>query len=939
MKPRSNYKSFILATAMLSVCAGSGVMAGWLFNIDIFKRMISGFPTMKFNTALCIALCGAVLWLRLYKSRKSSIFQNIFSAIVLLFALISFSEDIFHYNTGLDQLFVADNESFATSSNYPGRMAVFTAICFICLVVSFSLAKAKSKSVRTTTQFILHFVTVISFIAIVGYLYNIPIFYKLSFLTSMAMHTAVLFFIISIAGSFFNYNLGVTGLFTGEGMGSVMARKIFPMIIIILLILGFLRLQSYRLNMISLEFGIALYTISFLLVCLLIIGITAVQLNHIDRKRKEAEELLKGFNKNLEHIVHQRTQHIREITNRLSLATKASSIGIWDWDIINNNLVWDEQMYSLYGIKPASFGGVFEAWERGVHPEDLDKSNSEIQQAIDDKKDLDLEFRVIWPDKSVHYIKGNAFIDRDEKGNASRMIGTNWDITEQMEQLEKIRQSKEQYHNMVTGVQDYAIILLDRNGNIKTWNKGAERIKGYKEEEILGNNSSTFYTVNDRNKHLPEALLELARKNGRASDEGWRVAKDGHLFWASVVINSLYDPDGKIIGFTKLTRDLTELKKAQDAVRITEGKLREQEEKMRLFVKHTPAAVAMFDDEMKYIIASDRWYRDYSIEGRDIIGQSHYDIFPEIGNMPEWLDMHQRCLKGAVQINDESAFTRPDGRTDWLHWEIHPWKKHDDSIGGIIMFTEVITDKVIARKTMKMLNKKLLDSNAELEQFAYVASHDLQEPLRTVKSFVQLLEKKYKSTLDENTAKYIHFAIDGVNRMKTLISDLLDFSKIGMAEQEFAFVNIATVLENTQLILKSLLEENGAIIIYPDHLPVIRANDLQIKQLFQNLITNGIKYRGEEKPVIEVGYTETNKLWQFFVKDNGTGINPEYFDKIFILFQRLHGRSTHSGTGIGLATCKKIAQKHGGSIWVESVEGKGSTFYFTISKQVESGEL
>ncbi|MEO6733887.1 MAG: PAS domain S-box protein [Ferruginibacter sp.] len=936
MKPKSSYKPFIRAAAMLSMGAGLGGMIGWLFNIESFKRVIPGFPSMKFNTAWCIALCGTVLWLGLYKSRRSFILQNLFSAIVFLVALISFSENIFHYNTGLDQLFVSDSESFAAFSNYPGRMAILTAICFMFLGVSFRLIRASNKTVKIIAQFSLHIVTLIAFIAMVGYLYNIPTFYELSFLTAMAMHTAALFFFISIAASFFNHSLGVTGLFTGGGMGSIMARRISPLIVVILLILGFLRLQSQRLDVVSVEFGIALYTISFLLVCLSIIGITAVQLNNIDKKRKEAEESLKGFNKNLEHIIDQRTQHIRAITNRLSLATKAANIGIWDWDITNNILVWDEQMYRLYGIQPSSFEGVFEAWEKGVHPDDIEKANAEIQKAIDNNKDLDLEFRVIWPDKSIHYIKGNAFIDRDENGNATRMIGTNWDITEQTEQLENLRQSKEQYHNMVTGVQDYAILLLDKNGNIKTWNMGAEKIKGYKEEEILGKNFRIFYTVEDRNRHWPEELLELARKNGRASDRGWRVAKDGHLFWANVIINSLYGPDGNITGFTKLTRDLTELKIAEDAIRSNEESLREQEEKMRLFVKHTPAAVAMFDNEIRYIIASDRWYTDYKLEGQDIIGKCHYDIFPEIRNMPEWLDMHQRCLKGEIEINNESPFLRTDGKTDWLHWEIHPWKKHDGSIGGIIMFTEVITDKVIARQTMKMLNKKLLASNEALEQFAYVASHDLQEPLRTVKSFVQLLEKKYNSQLDETAAKYIHYAVDGVDRMKVLINDLLDFSRIGTAEQELTLVNIATVLENTKLILKSLLEENDAVIIYPDSLPVIRANDLQLKQIFQNLITNGIKYRGEENPVIEVGYTEDINFWQFFVKDNGIGINPEYFDKIFILFQRLHGKSTHSGTGIGLATCKKIAEKHGGSIWLESVEGKGSTFYFTVSKQIDA---
>lgn len=364
-----------------------------------------------------------------------------------------------------------------------------------------------------------------------------------------------------------------------------------------------------------------------------------------------------------------------------------------------------------------------------------------------------------------------------------------------------------------------------------------------------------------------------------------------------------------------------------------EEQTREQEQKLRLFIKYAPAAVAMFDNDMRYIQASDRWYKDYDLAGKSIIGHNYYDLLPAFNHLEEWKAVHQRSLKGAIELREEEPFPRPDGSTGWMQWEIHPWTKHDGSIGGIIMFTEVVTEKVEARERLKKLNQQLVVSNNELEQFAYVASHDLQEPLRMVSSFLQLLEKKYQPQLDETASKYIHFAVDGADRMKGLIKDLLSFSRVATVKQEMGPVNINSVIEDTKVVLGPVIEESGAV-IHATVLPTIIADELQLKQLFQNLISNAIKYAGQRVPVVYISFSEDHTHWIFSVKDNGIGISEKYYDKIFVVFQRLHTKSTYSGTGIGLAICKKIVEKHEGKIWVESVEGEGSTFYFTISKKL-----
>ena len=229
----------------------------------------------------------------------------------------------------------------------------------------------------------------------------------------------------------------------------------------------------------------------------------------------------------------------------------------------------------------------------------------------------------------------------------------------------------------------------------------------------------------------------------------------------------------------------------------------------------------------------------------------------------------------------------------------------------------------------KKTQAKLERSNAELEQFAYVASHDLQEPLRMVTSFTQLLAQRYQDQLDADAKRIIGFAVDGAKRMEALIKDLLIYSRLTTTEKPFEYTNCQEVLDSTLKNLQLQIEETGTS-IYRNPLPTLSADKSQLAQLFQNLLSNAIKYCSDKPPEIEIGAEAQNGQWLFYVKDNGIGIKPEYFERIFAIFQRLHTRQEYPGTGIGLAVCQKIVNRHGGKIWVESEPGQGSTFYFTI---------
>ncbi|MFC1585923.1 ATP-binding protein [Fibrobacterota bacterium] len=248
---------------------------------------------------------------------------------------------------------------------------------------------------------------------------------------------------------------------------------------------------------------------------------------------------------------------------------------------------------------------------------------------------------------------------------------------------------------------------------------------------------------------------------------------------------------------------------------------------------------------------------------------------------------------------------------------------------GIVCVAQDITDLKNAEAELEARAAELSRSNADLEQFAYVASHDLQEPLRMVVSYLQLLERRYKGKLDENADEFINFAVDGAVRMKGLINDLLTYSRVGTSPEEMREVDCTDVLKGTLRVLSASIEESRAVVTH-DALPKVMAVETQLGQLLQNLIGNAIKYRGEAAPAIHVGAEKKDDFWEFSISDNSIGMEERYLERIFVIFQRLHTKEEYAGTGIGLAICKKIVEKHNGRIWVTSKPGQGSRFYFTL---------
>lgn len=285
----------------------------------------------------------------------------------------------------------------------------------------------------------------------------------------------------------------------------------------------------------------------------------------------------------------------------------------------------------------------------------------------------------------------------------------------------------------------------------------------------------------------------------------------------------------------------------------------------------------------------------------------------------------QKLTIGEDTVWFENRYRCRDGSYKWLLW------RATAPAGGDLIYAAArdITDHKAATEALARTAQELKRSNAELEQFASVASHDLQEPLRMVTSYLDLLKRRAHGQLGGDADKYIGFAVDGAQRMRALIEDLLAWSRVGTRVRAFDATDVAQVLEAVRSNLHVALSESGAEIV-SDPLPTVTADRVQVAQLLQNLIANGIKFRGEKTPRIHIGARRRGARWEFSVRDNGIGIDPKHFDRIFTIFQRLHTRAEYPGTGIGLAVCKKIVERHGGEIWLESQPGQGTTFFFTL---------
>ena len=466
------------------------------------------------------------------------------------------------------------------------------------------------------------------------------------------------------------------------------------------------------------------------------------------------------------------------------------------------------------------------------------------------------------------------------------------------------------------------ICLAGFDGYFKKINPKMCELLGYTEEELLSHPSS-YFTHPDDLKVTTRETVDFSNTTSSQNFENRYYTKDGRIIWLSWAIK--LDLDSGLIYC--VAKDITEKKDLEDLLKVANQ-----------LAQNGGWEINVLDNNKVY----------YSKTTRDILEMDDdvvptlemgMSFYPDEENRSRVEKVVQKAIEDGTPWDEELQIVTAKGNHKWVRG-IGRAEFRNGTCARLLGSFQDITVRKNTELELKKLNEtleeralKLQQSNEELEQFAYVASHDLQEPLRMVTSFLSLLERKYESQLDEKAKQYIHFAVDGAKRMRQIILDLLEFSRVGRIREELDHVNINTLVETIVSLYREKIEDLNASIVF-ENLPTIESYETPVYQLLQNLISNSLKYHSvNEPPRVEISVVEQETDWLFTVKDNGIGIDPNYHAKIFQLFQRLHTKDEYTGSGIGLSLCKKIIDDLKGKIWVESEEGKGCTFYFTLPKQ------
>ena len=1032
-----NFKKVIQNGCFAIVALASIALIGWFFNIKVFTQILPDLPSMKFNTAICFLLLGILLF-RKKRNRQSRVTTSV-ALLLLLITTLTLSQDIFHYNLGIDQLIIEDSESIKLGKGTPGRMSGATALSFMLLSISILFITSKKKTLSIFAAYLSHIVVIISFLSILGFIFKIPTFDKITFISSMAIHTAVAFFIGGITLSLKIPSFGITNLFIGNKTGNFMMRRLFVHLFLSTLILSYLLVLGYRNDFFEADFAIALFGVLVLGSTIFSLATTVHRINYIERQRWLIQEELAATNTYLNatpdpiailnengeiELVNQLMQntfgytqdelkgqhmdclipksyrkkhnsHLKKYLKNLqqngdspdghassmievsalhkngkefpvemtlnSIATKkgvvsvvafrdisrrvkaeqnfeaakqkliatldASIIGIWDYDLVERKLTWDKTMYKLYQIPKKDTEDLYETWRSRIHPEDVGRMENLLTEVIKGKGKYDTDFRIIWPDGSIHHIRAKGLVHENEKGESVKILGTNWDITGQKEYESGLQKS------------------IDQN---------------------------------------------------------------------------------------------------------------------KLFIDEAPSAIAMFDTNMVYMAASKKWLSDYNID-ESVIGKSHYEVFPEIGD--DWKKIHKECLNGAVNTCDEAMFERADGSIQWITWEVKPWHKNEHEIGGLLMYTANITQfkesvmerlrlqnmleqtheialigswevdlekqsvfwspitkkihevaedytpnleegvnfytkqyrDTIAKHVQKALetgeafdveaqiitaknNKKWVRSIGRTEQvgqkstriygifqditklktyetslikakkqaevaskskseFLANMSHEIRTPLNGIIGFTDLL---IKTPLSKSQAEYLKTVNNSANLLLDVINDILDFSKIeaGKLELHKEKVDVFELCQQTIEIIKHQAEEKDLEIllnIEPTINRYIEADPVRLRQILTNLLSNAIKFT--ESGEIELSIDKEDfdgkktKTFIFKVRDTGVGIAPEKIKKIFGAFDQEDSSTTrkYGGTGLGLTISNKLLDLMGSKLDVESTLNVGSTFSFKVN--------
>jgi PAS domain S-box-containing protein len=627
-------------------------------------------------------------------------------------------------------------------------------------------------------------------------------------------------------------------------------------------------------------------------------------------------------------------QEFRNAHERLELATRAAEMGIWDWNIETNQLVWDDRMYVLYGVRREDFDGAYEAWLNGVHPDDRTASDAASEQARRGEREYDTEFRIIRPDGEIRWIRAHGRVIRNQEGKPVRMIGVNYDITARKQAEEAMRESEEKFRlifeNSPIGA---AMVALD--GRYLTVNPALCAILGYSSEEL---HRLTYHALTYPDDM--ELTLSLRQKvlDGRGSQVRFTkryIHKDGHVIWVEVGSALVMDISDKPAYFVTNILDITEQRRIEE-------ELRESEDKFRYVFDYSAVGKSITLPSGQ-IYVNQAFCDMLGYTSDELQGQTWQEI-----THPDDIPMNQNLVDDMVQgrrdtLRYRKRYLHKNGSVVWVDVS-SAIRRNPEGLALYLMTTATnITEQVHAEEEIRRLNEQLEQrvrdrtlqleaANRELEAFSYSVSHDLRAPLRGISGWATALEEDYGDTLNEEARGYLERILVESRLMSDLIDDLLQLSRVTRTDLEKTNVDLsAMVYSISERLRETHPKRRVEVRIQPD---LHASCDIHLMQIvLTNLMDNAWKFsQPTKKAHVEFGRAGPDRQSAFYVRDNGVGFDMVYADKLFGAFQRLHKASEFPGTGVGLATVQRIIHRHGGRIWAEAEPDRGATFYFTLGE-------
>ncbi|MDG2126448.1 MAG: PAS domain S-box protein [Fuerstiella sp.] len=622
---------------------------------------------------------------------------------------------------------------------------------------------------------------------------------------------------------------------------------------------------------------------------------------------------------------------LSESQERFEFAVQGTTDGLWDWNIETGEVWYAPRFRELLRLADDSHDQLSTqlcSFTDRMHPDDRERVLKSFDEHLQNRTHHDEEYRLRLASGEYRWFRGRGQAVRDESDTPIRMAGSIQDIDDQHQVRNELARTRLQLQQALEG----------GNVGMWDWNIVTDEITVSRELMLqLGEDPDQPWTSReDWKRHLhPDDIDNATQKTwdyieGRSEEyeSSFRLKHvQGTYRWILSRGKLFRDDNGNPGRFIGVHVDVTELREAEEAQARSETRFR-----------------GIFNQTFQFIglMTVDGTLIDANRASLEAAG-----ISPEaVLNKPFWDTVWwshstelQKRLQQAVRKAGQGQFDRfeathptPDGGTIFVDFSLKPVTDENGEVVFLIPEGRDVTDIKRFEQQLKTRTEELEQSNQELQQFAYVASHDLQEPLRTIVGFCQLLQMEYSEAIDDTGKMYIETIVDGGKRMQRLISDLLEYSRVGRTDNPREYTSLRQPVDEAMALLHSRIQENDARVTI-ESLPEVWIDHAQMIRVFQNLIGNAIKYHGEKDPDIRIWCRDSSDAWKIYVSDNGIGISEEFFDQVFIIFKRLHTRDAYPGTGIGLAICKRIVERHGGSMRLISDTNEGSTFELTLPKQ------